>query len=189
MVKAVMPEAGMWKPVRESGVRKGRTRKTATREMAATKTATSNKMVATKMRASAHATEMGPAAHCTDAHSTSHSSAVHPTSHSSAMHPTSHSASHSTSMPTSSHPATAAAECRRGKSKRGREGARDEAIKDLVVHPNSSWLNQSDEFSRNEKTPSRAKGSDVFRWQMWQFLTRKLDSPAQQKLSESSHNR
>ena len=131
-------------------MRKGRIRKTATREMAATKTATSNKMVATKMRASAHATEMAPAAQ---------SSAVHPTSHSSAMHP----ASHSASMPTSSHPATAAAECRRGKSKRGREGARDEAIKDLVVHPNSSWLNQSDEFSRNEKTRSRAKGSDVFK--------------------------
>jgi hypothetical protein len=46
-------------------------------------------------------------------------------------------------MPTSAHSsaaATATTKRRRGKTKRCGKGARDEAIKDLVAHPNSSFV-------------------------------------------------
>jgi len=85
----------------------------------------------------------------------------------SAGHATPHATSHSATMSTSAHsPAAAPAAATKGrryKSKRRGKGARNEAIKDLVIHPNSSWLNYSDDFRRNEKTTSRAKGSNIFK--------------------------
>jgi hypothetical protein len=56
------------------------------------------------------------------------------------MHPATHAApTHAAATHATSHAATAVkGECRRRKGKRGAECARDEAIKEFVVHPNSS---------------------------------------------------
>jgi hypothetical protein len=95
------------------------------------------KTAAAEMRASVHATEL----RATGVHSSSHST-MHSTPHSamhSTPHATAHATSHSAAMSTSAHPpAAAATKGRRDKSKRCGKGARNEAIKDLVVHPNSS---------------------------------------------------
>jgi len=73
-------------------------------------------------------------AHSPEAHSATHGADMHPTSHPADMH------SAATEVPTAEAAAMAAtASERRGrKSKRRSKRTRDEATKELVVHPNSS---------------------------------------------------
>jgi hypothetical protein len=78
-------------------------------------------------------------------------------------------ASHASSTMPAAATATAAA-CERRWRKRKRRGkrTRDEATKNPVVHPESSvvefpWSNCRDEFRREKKTTSRAKGSREFK--------------------------
>ena len=75
---------------------------------------------AAKVRTSAHAAE-AHAAHRADMHPSSHAAGMHATSHTAAVHATATTA--------------AATERRCRKGKRGSKCTRDEATKDLVVHP------------------------------------------------------
>jgi len=88
-------------------------------------------------------------AHSPEAHSATHGADMHPTSHPADMH------SAATEVPTSEAAAMAAtASERRGrKSKRRSKRTRDEATKELVVHPNSSVV----EFAATDTVARRRR--------------------------------
>jgi hypothetical protein len=105
------------------------------------------------------------------AEATAKSTAMHPTSHAAAesttVHSAAHATSHSAAMPAASThtaaAATTAAQCRRGKTKRCGKGARNEAIKDLVVHPNSSSVQLPRRFSPQREDAKQSQRVQYFK--------------------------
>jgi len=127
----VMEESAV---MRKPGMRETRTREAATCE---TDAAASE---ADAAACETHAADTHAAAHATEMHSTS----MHT---STAMH-----APHAATTTMTSAAATAtASECGWRKSKRHSHHTRGEAIKEPVVHPNSSVLNCSDRYRRKKE--------------------------------------
>jgi hypothetical protein len=125
----------------------------------------SGKTGTTETSAAVHSTEVRTAMHRAELHAATMHPTAHATSHSTPMHSTSHSASHSAAMPAASahSTATAATQCRRGKTKRRRKGARNEAIKDLVVHPNSSSVELPRRFSPQREDANQSQRVQCFK--------------------------
>jgi hypothetical protein len=147
-------------------------RKTRTHETASAKLRASEARAganAAEARASAYAGEARSAAHATEMRSSTHAAEMRPSSHAAEMPPSSHPAA----MTTASHPAamataataaatTTAAERRWRNGKRCTKHTRDEAIKELFVHPNSSVV----ELQR--RIPSQEEGNQQT-WTMHWF--------------------
>jgi len=131
---AVMEESAV---MRKPGMRETRTGEAATCE---TDAAASEADAAT---CETHAAGTHAAAHATEMHSTS----MHPRHAATTMHAA------TTTMTSAAAMTTAAAASERGwrKSKRHSHHTRGEAIKEPVVHPNSSVLNCSDRYRRKKE--------------------------------------
>ena len=95
--------------------------------------ARTRKTAAAEMRASAHAAGM------------------HPASHAAAMHATAHTATMAAAT------ATTASERRWRKGKRRSERTRDEATKDLVIHPNSSVVESQRRIPSQEEDDQQSQ--------------------------------
>src|SRR6266702_2308158 len=98
---------------------------------------------AAEARAATHGADMHPASH-----------AVHPACKAAAVH-----AAHPTAVPAAT-PKTAASEHRWRKRQRRSERTGDEATKELLVHPDSSWSSCIDGYHRRKATGAVGKGND-----------------------------